>query len=57
MLSLRRKAIFFITGPGFFVYEQKNRKAFSMLEYSILSQVSFTFVTGKIIDDKTTIVR
>ena len=54
---LAEKSFSLLPDLGFLYMNKKHRKAFSILEYGIISQVIFAVITGEIIADKTNIVR
>lgn len=55
--GFQEKPFSIVPDPDFLFLSQKHRLALTMLEYGLLSQTSFTVITGEIGSGKTTLVR
>lgn len=55
--GFQEKPFSIVPDPEFLFLSQKHRQALTMLEYGLLSQTSFTVVTGEIGSGKTTLIR
>lgn len=54
---LRERPFSLLPDPEFLYYSPKHKTAMSLLEYGLMSQASFTVVTGEIGTGKTTLIR
>jgi len=55
--GLREKPFSLLPDPGFLYFSKQHRMALVLLEYGLMSQVSFSVVTGGIGTGKTTLIR